>query len=60
MTCLVSCVTEMHLGPFFPGHSSYRQCPINPLPYMPILDSSHSAANKDMISNTRTNRDTTI
>ena len=29
--------------------------PFNPLPYMPILDSSNSAANKDMMSKILTN-----
>ena len=31
---------------------------INPLPHMPILGSSNSAANKDMIAKIWTNRDT--
>ena len=48
------------LESLFPDHGSYSQCPINLLPFMSILDSSNSVANKDMISNTWTNRDTTI
>ena len=33
---------------------------LNPLPHMPILGSSNSAANKDMMSKTWTNGDTII
>ena len=36
------------------------QLSLNPLPDMPILDSSKSAANKDMISKIWTNGDTII
>ena len=33
---------------------------LNPLPHMPIFGSSNSTANKDMISDIWTNRDTII
>ena len=52
---LVKCIVEMHRTPF-PSVLWH----FNPLPNMPILCSSNSAANKDMMSNIWTNGDSII
>ena len=39
---------------------STKVCPFNPFPDMPVLGSSNSIANRDMISKIMTNGDTVI
>ena len=41
-----------------PKRQNFGQIQIDPLPHMPILDSSNSAANKDMMSEILTDMDT--
>ena len=43
-----------------PFTKAFADDKFNPSPGMPILDSSSSAANKDMMAKTRTNEDTII
>ena len=50
-------LSQPSIEPELPGHAM-DTISINPLPHMPILDSSNSAANKDMMSKILTNGDT--
>ena len=53
--CMLHCCLTLYMGTFLTNLSVY-----NPLPDMPILGPSNSAANKDMMSNKCTNGYTVI